>query len=72
MTLIQMSACSRETTAVGADEKRRVFITGVAETPLGKGSDHPELSMVAIDVQQALAEAGLTRKDGVPPFWWTS
>jgi acetyl-CoA acetyltransferase len=40
-----------------------VFITGVAETPLGKVLDHSELSMATVAAHEALGEAGLTFKD---------
>ena len=40
-----------------------VFVSGVAETPLGKVLDHSESSMAAIAAREALAEAGLTVKD---------
>jgi acetyl-CoA acetyltransferase len=40
-----------------------VFIAGVAESPLGKVSDHSELSMMALAAREALTEAGLSRKD---------
>lgn len=40
-----------------------VFISGVAETPLGKVSDHSEMSMIGLAAQEALAEAGLKISD---------
>jgi len=40
-----------------------VYIAGVAESPLGKVTDHSELSMAAVASREALAEAGLTLKD---------
>jgi acetyl-CoA acetyltransferase len=40
-----------------------VYITGVAETPLGEVHDHSELSMVAVAAREALSEAGLTPRD---------
>ena len=40
-----------------------VYIAGVAETPLGKVTDHNEFSMVALAAREALAEAGMTLKD---------
>lgn len=43
--------------------KRDVFITGVAETPLGKVYDHSESSMAAVAALEALGEAGLSVKD---------
>jgi acetyl-CoA acetyltransferase len=42
---------------------RPVYVTGVAEAPLGLVSDHSELSMAAIAAREALADAGLTRAD---------
>jgi hypothetical protein len=36
-----------------------VYITGVAESPLGKVSGHSELSMMALAAREALAEAGI-------------
>ena len=36
-----------------------IYITGVAETPLGKVSDHNELSMAAMAAREALSEAGM-------------
>jgi acetyl-CoA acetyltransferase len=39
------------------------FVTGVAETPLGKVEDQSELSMVAIAATEALDEAGLSLRD---------
>jgi len=42
---------------------RDVFITGVAETPLGKVYDHSELSMAAVAALEALGEAGLKVAD---------
>jgi len=40
-----------------------VYITGVAETPLGKVTDHSELSMVAVAAKEALGESGLNFSD---------
>jgi len=40
-----------------------IYITGVAETPLGEVWDQTELSMCALAAREALAEAGLTLKD---------
>jgi acetyl-CoA acetyltransferase len=40
-----------------------LYITGVAETPLGEVADDNELSMVAKATRAALAEAGLKRRD---------
>lgn len=40
-----------------------VYVAGVAETPLGKVLDHTELSMVGVAAEEALEEAGMTRKD---------
>lgn len=40
-----------------------MYITGVAETPLGEVRDHNELSMVAVAAREAVAEAGLTLRD---------
>jgi acetyl-CoA acetyltransferase len=40
-----------------------VYISGVAESPLGKVADHSELSMVAVAAQEALGEAGLRFAD---------
>jgi acetyl-CoA acetyltransferase len=40
-----------------------VYVVGVAESPLGKVSDHSELSMVALAAREALAEAGMTLRD---------
>lgn len=42
---------------------KSVFITGVAETPLGEVPDQTELSMVATAAHEALAEAGLRISD---------
>src|SRR5262249_6905666 len=39
------------------------YITGVAESPLGEVEDQSELSMAALAVQEALAEAGPRRHD---------
>jgi len=41
----------------------RIYIVGVAETPLGKVADQSELSMVALAAREALQEAGLTLRD---------
>jgi acetyl-CoA acetyltransferase len=40
-----------------------VYISGVAESPLGKVTDQSELSMVALAARDALREAGLTFRD---------
>ncbi|WP_055480203.1 acetyl-CoA acetyltransferase [Sphaerimonospora mesophila] len=40
-----------------------VYVTGVAETPLGEVTGQTELSMVALAAREALAEAGLGLKD---------
>jgi acetyl-CoA acetyltransferase len=40
-----------------------VYITGVAESPLGKVANHSELSMMAVAAREALAESGLSRRD---------
>jgi acetyl-CoA acetyltransferase len=40
-----------------------VYITGVAESPLGKVTDQSELSMAALAARDALREAGLTFRD---------
>lgn len=40
-----------------------IWITGVAETPLGVVTDQSELSMAALAAREALAEAGLTLRD---------
>src|SRR5947209_20559682 len=40
-----------------------VYITGVAETPLGTVTDQSEMSMLAVAAREALAEAGMTIKD---------
>jgi acetyl-CoA acetyltransferase len=40
-----------------------VYITGVAETPLGEVTDHSELSMIAFAARAALEDAGLARQD---------
>jgi acetyl-CoA acetyltransferase len=40
-----------------------VYITGVAESPLGKVSGHSELSMMALAAREALAEAGMSLRD---------
>ena len=42
---------------------RTAYIAGVAEAPLGKVADHSELSMMTVAAREALAEAGLSRKD---------
>ena len=42
---------------------RPVYITGVAESPLGKVADHTELSMMAVAARAALGEAGLAMRD---------
>ena len=42
---------------------RDVYVSGVAETPLGKVPDQTELSMVSGAAREALAEAGLTLRD---------
>ena len=43
--------------------KRTVCIAGAAEGPLGKVSDHSELSMMGLAARAALAEAGLSERD---------
>jgi acetyl-CoA acetyltransferase len=43
--------------------KNKVYIAGVAETPLGEVWDQSELSMVALAAREALAEAGMTLRD---------
>jgi len=40
-----------------------VYVTGVAESPLGKVADHTELSMMAVAARGALAESGLRLPD---------
>jgi len=40
-----------------------VYIAGVAESPLGRVTDHTELSMMAVAAREALAEAGMTLRD---------
>src|SRR2546425_212051 len=40
-----------------------VYITGVAESPLGKVAEHSDLSMMAVAARDALAESGLSRRD---------
>jgi acetyl-CoA acetyltransferase len=40
-----------------------VYITGAAETPLGKVTDQSEFSMVALAAREALGEAGLRFRD---------
>jgi acetyl-CoA acetyltransferase len=40
-----------------------VYITGVAEAPLGEVTDQSELSMIAFAAREALADAGLRRED---------
>src|SRR5258707_13156269 len=40
-----------------------IYITGAAETPLGKVVDQSEFSMVALAAREALGEAGLKLKD---------
>jgi acetyl-CoA acetyltransferase len=40
-----------------------IYITGVAETPLGEVWDQTELSMVALAAREALQESGMTFKD---------
>ena len=40
-----------------------IYITGAAETALGKVTDQSELSMVALAAREALGEAGLKLKD---------
>lgn len=42
---------------------RKVYVAGVAETPLGEVWDETELSMVARAAREALAEAGMTLRD---------
>lgn len=44
-------------------EGRKVYIAGVAESPLGEVWDETELSMVARASREALAEAGMTLSD---------
>jgi len=41
----------------------RIYISGVAEAPLGEVKDHSELSMIALAAREALAEAGLSLSD---------
>jgi len=48
---------------VKAIGNRSVYVVGVAESPLGEVWDHTELSMCAAASREALAEAGLTRRD---------
>lgn len=43
--------------------KHPVYVSGVAEAPLGEVYDHSELSMLAVAAKEALGEAGLTFKD---------
>jgi acetyl-CoA acetyltransferase len=43
--------------------EQSIYISGVAETPLGKVPDHTELSMVALAASEALDEAGLDLSD---------
>ena len=43
--------------------REHVYISGVAETPLGEVHDHTELSMVAVAAREALTEAGLHLSD---------
>src|SRR5579862_4100298 len=40
-----------------------VYVTGVAESLLGKVADHTELSMMAMAAREALAESGLKLSD---------
>lgn len=40
-----------------------VYVAGAAETPLGKVTDHTELSMLAQASREALAEAGMSLRD---------
>ncbi len=42
---------------------RKIYIAGVAESPLGEVRDETELSMVALASHEALAEAGMTLRD---------
>jgi acetyl-CoA acetyltransferase len=42
---------------------RKVYVAGVAESPLGEVWDETELSMVARASREALAEAGMTLRD---------
>ena len=43
--------------------EKPVYVTGVAESPLGNVTDQSELSMVALAASEALAEAGLSLED---------
>ena len=45
------------------DALSKIYIAGVAETPLGRVLDQTELSMVALAAREALAEAGMALKD---------
>ncbi|WP_211590131.1 hypothetical protein [Microbispora sp. H11081] len=45
------------------ERMRDVYVSGVAEAPLGEVTGHTELSMVALAAREALAEAGLGLKD---------
>jgi acetyl-CoA acetyltransferase len=47
----------------GRSLEKSVYVTGVAESPLGKVADHSELSMMAVAAREALAESGLTLSD---------
>lgn len=42
---------------------KQIFITGVAESPLGEVADQTELSMVAMAAHEALAEAGVSLRE---------
>jgi acetyl-CoA acetyltransferase len=44
-------------------ERAGVYISGVAEAPLGEVADQSELSMIALAAREALADAGLTLAD---------
>lgn len=46
-----------------ASHMQPVYIAGVAETPLGRVTEHSELGMIAIAAREALAEAGMTYRD---------
>ncbi|MGE0213294.1 MAG: acetyl-CoA acetyltransferase [Parvibaculaceae bacterium] len=48
---------------MAAGEPAPIYISGAAETPLGKVMDQSEFSMVALAAREALGEAGLKFKD---------
>lgn len=48
---------------MGTLSDRPVYIAGVAEAPLGEVRDQSELSMIALAAREALADAGLARRD---------